>query len=140
MYLIRKTTPGMQPANTLIVYFYKVFDLHEDLSVQSKILVKIQKGEIFIGRGNKSIVFKWNWDLKLIASDIIRNNPDAIILGNFNATLKHGALNDITTHEDALNYLSWFKRGTWPDELPAYFCIPIDHILLPKDKYTVKKS
>lgn len=81
----------------------------------------------------------WNRDLKLIASDIIRNHSNAIIIGDFNATLRHGAMNDITTHEDALNYLSWFKRGTWSAELPSYFCTPIDHILLPKDQYTIKK-
>lgn len=81
----------------------------------------------------------WNMDLKLIASDIIKNHSNAIIVGDFNATLRHGAMNDITTHEDALNYLPWFKRGTWSSELPAYFCTPIDHILLPKNKYTIKK-
>lgn len=52
--------------------------------------------------------------------------------------MKHGSLNEIDTHEDALNYLSIFQRGTWNVDLPSYFRTTIDHILIPKDKYLIK--
>ena len=80
----------------------------------------------------------WRRDLNLIAEDISVNHPESIIVGDFNATLRHGDLNHIDTHEDALSYLSGFERGTWKTDLPVCFRTAIDHILLPKDKYSVK--
>lgn len=80
----------------------------------------------------------WNDDLDLISKDIVKKYPNAIIIGDFNATMRHGSLNEIDTHEDALNYLSIFQRGTWNIDLPSCFRTTIDHILIPKDKYLVK--
>ncbi len=80
----------------------------------------------------------WNRDLNVISSNIVKNNPKAIIIGDFNATLRHGAMNDITTHEDILDYLPRFKRGTWPSNFPMWISTSIDHILIPKDTYRVK--
>lgn len=81
----------------------------------------------------------WKRDLNIISEDIIKNNSKAIIMGDFNATLRHGALNNITTHEDVLDYSSVFKRGTWHSHMPMWISTPIDHILIPKDTYCVKK-
>ncbi len=80
----------------------------------------------------------WERDLELIAEDIINTYPNALIVGDFNATLRHGKMNSITSHEDVLNYTSRFSRGTWNNKLPAVFRTPIDHILIPKGKYIVK--
>lgn len=81
----------------------------------------------------------WNRDLNVISSNIILDNPKAIIIGDFNATLRHGALNHITTHEDVLDYLSRFRRGTWHSRLPIWMSTSIDHVLIPKDTCRVKK-
>lgn len=85
------------------------------------------------------LMSNWNRDLNVISSNIVESNPKAIILGDFNATLRHGALNSITTHEDVLDYLSRFRRGTWHSNFPIWMSTSIDHILIPKDTYRVKK-
>ena len=78
----------------------------------------------------------WKGDINLIA-DMASVHKSAIIAGDFNATMRHGPLNTITTHYDALETLSPFQRGTWPAKLPAVFRSSIDHILLP-DACSVK--
>lgn len=80
----------------------------------------------------------WEDDLNLIATEIIGSYSDAIIVGDFNATMRHGKLNEIESHVDILEYLPTYERGTWHASLPQFFRTPIDHILLPKDKYSVK--
>lgn len=60
-------------------------------------------------------------------------------MGDFNATLRRGALNNITTHEDVLDYSSVFKRSTWHSHIPMWISTSLDHILIPKDTYCVKK-
>ena len=84
-----------------------------------------------------SMMTFWNRDLDFV-SDLTKKNPDAIIVGDFNATLRHGSLNSISTHNDALDCLSVFARGTWPIKLPTCFRASIDHILLPKGIYGIK--
>lgn len=84
-----------------------------------------------------SMMTLWNRDLDFVA-DLAKKNPDAIIIGDFNATLRHGSLNSISTHNDAVEYLSVFTRGTWPAKLPTCFRASIDHVLLPKGKYCLK--
>ena len=49
----------------------------------------------------------WERDLNLIA-DISCDNKESIIIGDFNATMKHGCLNNIKTHLDVLEYA--FKK------------------------------
>lgn len=80
----------------------------------------------------------WKRDLNLIGKEIIPQNENAIVLGDFNATDRHGALNLIASHEDAVSYLPSFHRGTWGMFLPKPFRTTIDHIFIPKNKYTVK--
>ncbi len=81
----------------------------------------------------------WQKDLRTISNQLANQNPDSILIGDFNANMKHGQLTNITTHEDGLNALPVFERGTWPvSKLPSYFRTPIDHVLLPKNQYTIK--
>ena len=79
----------------------------------------------------------WKRDLKLI-SDIAYGNKDSIIIGDFNATMKHGYLNDINTHMDVLEYASKNNTGTWHRDIPAIFRTTIDHVLIPNNTYSVK--
>lgn len=80
----------------------------------------------------------WERDIDLI-TELTGTHKNAIIAGDFNATLRHGSLNLIADHYDALETLSVFKRGTWPVKLPALFRASIDHILLP-ECYSVKNA
>lgn len=82
-----------------------------------------------------SLMNLWKRDLELI-SEFAHSNPDAILIGDFNATMKHGSLSKIQTHSDVLNYSSRWNRGTWNQKLPAFFRTPIDHVLIP-DQYRV---
>lgn len=84
-------------------------------------------------------VYWWNYDMSDIYNTIIKQNPNAIIAGDFNATMRHGVLSKIDTHEDVLDYVSPLERGTWNTSLPACFRTTIDHILIPKNQYAVKK-
>lgn len=81
---------------------------------------------------------RWRWDLDLISSEIFKKYSNAIIVGDFNATTRHGLLGKPMTHEDSLSYAPKFTRGTWPVSLPSYFRTTIDHVFIPKGKYTVK--
>lgn len=83
------------------------------------------------------LMASWKRDLDLIAGKIIPQNKDALLLGDFNATSRHAALNLIETHDDALAYLPRFKKGTWGLFLPEAFRTGIDHVYFPKDKYQV---
>lgn len=79
----------------------------------------------------------WQRDLALIA-DLSNYNQDSIIIGDFNATMKHGSLNNIKTHIDVLEYAPKFNSGTWNINIPSPFRTRIDHILIPNSKYSVK--
>ena len=80
----------------------------------------------------------WKQDLNIIHNQLASKYPKAIIAGDFNATMRHGALAKISSHRDALNVLPPFERGTWNSQSPKLFNATIDHILLPKNHYYVK--
>ena len=80
----------------------------------------------------------WKQDLHIIHNQLASKYPKAIIAGDFNATMRHGALAKINSHRDALNALPPFERGTWNSQSPKLFNATIDHILLPKNNYYVK--
>ncbi|CKL75812.1 endonuclease/exonuclease/phosphatase family [Streptococcus pneumoniae] len=80
----------------------------------------------------------WKQDLNIIHNQLASKYPKAIIAGDFNATMRHGALAKISSHRDALNALPPFERGTWNSQSPKLFNATIDHILLPKNHYYVK--
>lgn len=83
------------------------------------------------------LMFLWRMDINSI-TEIANENENSIIIGDFNATMKHGSLNDIKSHVDVLEYASKFNSGTWNTNIPSIFRTRIDHILIPKDKYSVK--
>lgn len=80
----------------------------------------------------------WKQDLHIIHNQLASKYPNAIIAGDFNATMRHGALAKISSHRDALNVLPPFERGTWNSQSPKLFNATVDHILLPKNHYYVK--
>lgn len=82
----------------------------------------------------------WKLDLETIFSKISKENPKAILIGDFNATLRHGKMNLLENYTDVLSTNSIFERGTWPQKLPKFLRASIDHVLLPKDKYSVKSA
>lgn len=63
-------------------------------------------------------------DLDLI-TEISDENKDAII-GDFNATMKHGNISNIKTHIDVLEYADKFKSGTWNTNIPSALRTRID--------------
>lgn len=83
-----------------------------------------------------SLMELWRRDLNLIV-EIANKNPDSFIIGDFNATMKHGSLSEINTHQDVLEYASKFNSGTWNRNMFSLFRPRIDHILIPKDQYIV---
>ena len=80
----------------------------------------------------------WKQDLHIIHNQLASKYPKAIIAGDFNATMRHGALAKISSHRDALNVLPPFERGTWNSQSPKLFNATVDHILLHKNHYYVK--
>lgn len=82
-------------------------------------------------------MYKWKGDIELI-SKITKENKNAIVLGDFNATMRHGSLSNIKSYEDVLEYLPKLKRGTWRSNFISPFKTSIDHILIPKNQYEVK--
>lgn len=81
----------------------------------------------------------WRRDLNFISSDLIKHFPKSVIIGDFNANLKHGDLSKITTHKDVMSYSSPSSRGTWPSRWQKYFRSSIDHILVPKDGFNINE-
>lgn len=83
------------------------------------------------------LMIEWSLDLEII-DEMVKENPNAIVIGDFNANLRHGNMSKLTNHVDVLSSNSILERGTWPQKLPKVLRASIDHILLPKDKYSVK--
>ena len=81
----------------------------------------------------------WQRDLDLI-TELAGKHQDAIIIGDFNATMKHGRLHSIRTHTDVLDYAPRFHSGTWNTNIPSVFRTRIDHILIPNNKYSVTSA
>lgn len=81
----------------------------------------------------------WRKDLTRIEQLSVKL-PRAVILGDFNATLRHGALAQVRHHADALSVCRLGDRGSWPSSSPALFRSSIDHILLPYDRYIICSS
>lgn len=52
----------------------------------------------------------WKQDLNIIHNQLASKYPKAIIAGDFNATMRHGALAKISSHRDALNVLPPLKE------------------------------
>ncbi|PKK40103.1 hypothetical protein ABB02_00609 [Clostridiaceae bacterium JG1575] len=84
--------------------------------------------------------FLWNEDLQRIRDWVQSEGKNAWILGDFNATLRHGALSSLTEHQDALHKVPFWRRGTWNTAHPFFLRAGIDHLLVPKDAQILKSE
>lgn len=83
------------------------------------------------------LMAQWRQDLETAARELAARNPEAILAGDFNATMKHGPLGRMASHQDVLCHLPFYTRGTWPVKLPPLLRSSIDHILLPAERFDV---
>ncbi|MET3803736.1 endonuclease/exonuclease/phosphatase (EEP) superfamily protein YafD [Nakamurella sp. UYEF19] len=72
---------------------------------------------------------RWRHDVSA-AVDLLRAHPHSIVAGDFNATVDHEDLRDVSPGFDAAVRASRGAEGTWPARVPPVFAAPIDHILL----------
>lgn len=72
-----------------------------------------------------------------VAVDVARSRPDAIVAGDFNTTLDHAPMADLTPYVDAATVVGRGAEGTWPARFPALLATPIDHVLVRPDRWTV---
>lgn len=78
----------------------------------------------------------WRNDLEQ-SSHILAQFPNAIVGGDFNATLRHASLNQVSQHIDSTQGLNPWERGTWPLKFPQWARTSIDHVYLPQQQYIV---
>lgn len=78
----------------------------------------------------------WRSDLDA-SSHLLTQFPNAIVAGDFNATLRHASLNQVTQHVDSTQGLLPWERGTWPLNFPQWLRTSIDHVFLPQQQYTL---
>ena len=74
----------------------------------------------------------WRGDLEWMAKACA--DPNVIIAGDFNSTIDHftGLGNDSATLGDCTDAAATTNNaavGTWPTKVPAFFGVPIDHIM-----------
>ncbi len=74
---------------------------------------------------------QWRTDLRSVLHFAGNAGANAIIAGDLNATLRHGAMGAITTHADVLAAVPAGERGTWPASLPQSLRSGIDHVFIP---------
>ncbi len=82
----------------------------------------------------------WRSDLKLVKDLAHPLGANALIAGDFNATMRHGDLSAITSHADAVGSIPGVTRGTWPLSAPQFLRSSIDHVLVPRETYAVHES
>lgn len=74
---------------------------------------------------------EWTADLMGVRNVAHGAGANAIIVGDLNATVRHGGLGGITTHADVLTSIPATGRGTWPAAVPRILRASIDHVLIP---------
>ncbi len=82
----------------------------------------------------------WGTDLERVRDFAGDAGANAIIAGDLNATVRHGALGGIVTHRDVLAAVPAAKRGTWPASVPLVLRSGIDHVLVPVDDFSVREA
>ncbi|PRQ11919.1 hypothetical protein C1Y63_03425 [Corynebacterium sp. 13CS0277] len=76
----------------------------------------------------------WQEDLHRISRLAGHNGgTPVVILGDFNATLRHGPLARLEGFADALDAAPLLQRGTWTTRLGALLRTSIDHVLVSDD-------
>lgn len=79
----------------------------------------------------------WSADLRAVRELAGVGSGDTIVVGDLNATLRHGGMASLTRHGDALLSAPLLRRGTWPTSAPPSLRSSIDHILVPVNRYGV---
>lgn len=136
---------GIAPVTIITKKSFGDFE-KEEINIENQVTfgtIKVESGDIeIIGIHTApplpSLMDYWNSDLKLISDITSKENPNAILVGDFNATLRHSYMNNLDGYFDSVSYLDNYSRGTWPQNIPSYLKSSIDHILAKKDKYFVK--
>ena len=72
-----------------------------------------------------------------VDTPVTPQSPGAVVAGDFNATVDHGALADLGDCQDAASAAGRGAEGTWPSWVPAPFAAPIDHVLVSRAGYRV---
>lgn len=80
---------------------------------------------------------EWGTDLERVRDFAGDAGANAVIAGDLNATVRHGALGGIATHRDVLAAVPAAERGTWPASVPQVLRSSIDHVLVPVDVFSV---
>ncbi|GGL85650.1 endonuclease/exonuclease/phosphatase family protein [Nakamurella endophytica] len=62
---------------------------------------------------------------------------DAVVAGDFNATVDHAPMTDLGRCRDAATEAGRGAEGTWPSTAPAPFAAPIDHVLVDGSRFRV---
>ena len=77
----------------------------------------------------------WKADLDRVIEFGESSKKPMIIAGDFNATLRHGALADRSRLIDAQEFCATrpWHAGTWNSQFPAFLQTPIDHVLISAD-------
>lgn len=75
----------------------------------------------------------WKEDLERVVEFGESYTKPILIAGDFNATLRHGALAFRSRLTDAQESCSSWQLGTWSSRLPEFLRTPIDHILMSPD-------
>ncbi|MEU7992572.1 endonuclease/exonuclease/phosphatase family protein [Rothia amarae] len=78
-----------------------------------------------------ALMSNWRNDLGLVGEfdRQINDTQSTIVVGDFNATMRHGEMADLENLHDAAQ-LARQERGTWPTSWPSAASAPIDHILV----------
>ncbi|GAA1998099.1 hypothetical protein GCM10009818_05670 [Nakamurella flavida] len=66
-----------------------------------------------------------------------RDTPNAIVAGDFNATMDHAPMRDLGDYVDAATEAGRGAEGTWPSTFPVLVAAPIDHVLVNPAHYRV---
>lgn len=72
------------------------------------------------------------------AVEVGRSVPDAIVAGDFNATLDHPVLRRLAPLADAGRTRRAAGLGTWPQRVPRLLGAPIDHVLATAARWQVR--
>lgn len=73
---------------------------------------------------------KWREDLVRLSEFGHASERPLILAGDFNATLRHGALADRAQLIDSQEFCGAIPSGTWPAGAPQFLRTPIDHVFV----------
>ncbi|MGV8967885.1 MAG: endonuclease/exonuclease/phosphatase family protein [Cellulomonas sp.] len=72
------------------------------------------------------------------ATTTCRRTDDAVVAGDFNATLDHPAFDDLAPCVDAGEAAGAAALGSWPSSVPRWLAAPIDHVLVDGRSWRVR--